>query len=69
LQLDLILLVAQEKGTGLCEQYDPDKSTDARAKKLADISDKLREIVGISGSAGSLPAGTSQSAGQASPAH
>jgi hypothetical protein len=60
LQLDLGLFVAQQKD--LCAEFDPDKTVDTRTKKITELSEKLRDILG-SGLGGSLPASASEQQG------
>ncbi|WBL76559.1 hypothetical protein I3J27_26495 [Bradyrhizobium xenonodulans] len=65
-QLDLNLLVASDKR--ICKEFDPDKANDPLAKKMAELSNKVKEIVASSETTGTTSGGGSQT-GQSSPSH
>jgi Protein of unknown function (DUF4231) len=67
IHLDLALIVAQDKN--ICIEFDPDKSSDTRTKKITDLSVKLREIVGLADVGGNLPASQTSGAGGSSSGH
>jgi hypothetical protein len=64
IQLELNLLVAADKR--ICKEFDPDKASDPLTKKLADLSNRLKDIVASSELTSGSPGGTSQ-VGQQSP--
>ena len=64
LHQELELQAAQE--TDLCRDFDPDKTDDPRAKRLADFSGRLKELVASSGVGASVSSATSGAASTSS---
>jgi hypothetical protein len=56
LHLELALQVAQEQD--LCRGFDPNKADEPRARRMADLSVRLKELVASSGSSGNVPSTT-----------
>jgi hypothetical protein len=67
LHMDLELLIAEDKN--VCKEFDAESLNDTRAKKIADIAGRLKEIVGQTGiasnasSSGTTPPGQSSASG------
>jgi hypothetical protein len=68
LHTELVMQVAEDKD--ICKEFNPDSTDDVRAKKMAAISARLKDLLasatGLTGGSASGPGGSSSSGGKSS---